>query len=137
MPLTLADFLARDADLARLRQAISAGTCDDRRPLHAERDLVELLTRRWNQGREGWLTAAEGDRLAVGLTAEAEGLGILATATAEDLSDGRWYLRFRGGRRGEQLLRLQMTGPVAARREWAAYLETCARRRVWLVGGVR
>jgi hypothetical protein len=137
MPLELADFLARQEDLARLRRAIAAGTCDDRRPLRAERDLIELLTRRWNQGRAGWLTASEGDRLAAELTAEAEARGILATATAEDLSDERWYLRFRGGRRGDQLLRLQMTGPVAARREWVSYLETCARRRVWLIGGVR
>lgn len=137
MPLTLADFLARDEDLARLRRAIAAGTCDDRRPRHAVRDLVALLTRHWEQGRAGWLTAAEGDRLAVDLNAEAQARGILATATAEDLSDGRWYLRFRGGRRGDQLLRLQMTGPVAARREWAAYLETCVRRLAWLIEGVR
>lgn len=137
MPLSLGDFLAREPELARLRREGDASRSDSWRLSGAEASMVQMLTSRWERGLAGWLTAAEGDRLAAEFTADAAARGIMATAAAEDLTDGRWYLRFRGGPRGDQLLRLSVTGPVAARREWSAYLGTCARRRIWLVGGVR
>ena len=137
MPLDLADFLARDEDLARLRRVIAAGTSQYHRPRRAERDLVALLTRRWHNGVAGWLTAAEGDRVAADLNAKAELVGRAALASAEDLDAG-WFLLFRGGRIGEWRLALATTSPIAAALAWDTYLTSCPRARLRpIAGGVR
>lgn len=125
MPLNLAEFLAADKDLARLRASIAAGTCTDRRPLAAESALVALLTNRWNAGLSGWLTAAEAHQLAAGLDPD----GTTAVASVETLDDGRPYLIYSGGCHGQHRLALAVTGPVLARLHWDAYLSSCARRR--------
>ena len=125
MPLDLADFLARDEDLARLRRAIAAGTCDDRRPPAAEADLVSLLTARWHAGLSGWLTRAEAELVA----AELDPGDTVAAARVETLDDRRPYLIFAGGPHGEHRLALSVTGPVLARMRWTAYLLTCGPRR--------
>lgn len=120
-----------------MRRDIAAGVCRDRRPRAALDSLILLLTARWERGLAGWLTAAEGDRLADELTADAAERKILAGARAEDLDDGRFYLIFWGGRYGDQRLALSVTSPIAARRQWESYLSSCARLRMWLVGGLR
>ena len=125
MPLDLASFLAADEDLARLRRAIAAGTCDDRRPHAAEADLVSLLTARWHAGLSGWLTRAEAEQVA----AELDPGDTVAVVRVETLDDRRPYLIFAGGPHGEHRLALSVTGPVLARMHWEDYLTTAPTRR--------
>lgn len=128
MPLTLADFLAVEQTLVRLRAEIEFSDRHDRRRLAAEEHaLVGLLVNRWEAGLAGWMTFEEAHIVAAALQAEALALGAdAATATVELLQDGsvlRSYLVFRGGRRGHHVLTLASTSPIRARMHWCGYLE--------------
>ncbi len=130
MPLTLAEFLAVEPTLVRLRKEVE--TCDrhDRRRLgDEEHALVAMLVNRWEAGLSGWMTFEEAHVVAASLQAEALALGVdAATAAVEQLQDGsvlRPFLVFRGGRRGHHVLTLAATSPIRARMHWCGYLEAC------------
>lgn len=142
MPTTLEKFLALEPTLAAMRRASDSSRSDTWRISGAEAAMVGLLTRRWDRGLAGWLTAAEAAELAAELTTDASHRRADARAGVRGE-----YLVFSGGRHGEQLLHLTSTNPIRARREWACYLQTCppvrepprhgclATVRRWLLGG--
>lgn len=122
MPLTVAEYLAAEDDLRRLRAEVESCDRHDLRRLRAEEAaMVKLCVTRWDNGVAGWMTPDEAAVVAAELTADAERQQLAARA---EVRDG--YLVFVGGRCGEQLLLLKATSPIRARKHWPGYLQACS-----------